>query len=114
MVSSNISSHIVRFVKCGDLAKKSIELVKTGEIKIIPKHFENTWYRWLENIHDWCISRQLWWGHRIPAYRVITKENNKEQWVVARSEKEAHEQVKLPPGTYTLEQVRKLVFFVTF
>ena len=43
---------------------------RAGELLITPKQSENEWYRWLENIQDWCISRQLWWGHRVPAYYV--------------------------------------------
>jgi valyl-tRNA synthetase len=51
-----------------DLVKPAIEAVKNGEIKFVPKRFEKTYFNWMENIQDWCISRQLWWGHRIPAY----------------------------------------------
>ena len=54
------------FVKTKPLAKKAIKVVKEGQIKIVPKHFEKTYFHWLNNIHDWCISRQLWWGHKIP------------------------------------------------
>ncbi len=56
------------FVKMEDLAKPAIEAVKSGETKFVPEHFDKTYYHWLENIKDWCISRQLWWGHRIPAF----------------------------------------------
>lgn len=56
------------FVKMEELAKPAIEAVKNGEIKFIPKRFEKIYFNWMENIEDWCISRQLWWGHRIPAY----------------------------------------------
>ncbi len=50
------------------LAQPAIEAVKNGEIKFIPENWSKTYYEWLENIQDWCISRQLWWGHRIPAW----------------------------------------------
>ena len=54
------------FVKTKSLAEKATQAVKEGQIKIIPKRFEKIYFRWLNNIHDWCISRQLWWGHKIP------------------------------------------------
>ena len=54
------------FLKTKPLAQKAISAVKSGRVKIIPKHFEKNYFHWLENIHDWCISRQLWWGHPVP------------------------------------------------
>lgn len=56
------------FVKMKELAKPAIEAVKTEAIKFVPKRYEKTYFNWMENIQDWCISRQLWWGHQIPAY----------------------------------------------
>ena len=56
------------FVKIKPLAEPAIAAVKTGEIKFIPENWTNTYMRWMEDIQDWCISRQLWWGHRIPAW----------------------------------------------
>jgi len=54
------------FLKMKELAKMAIKAVKTGEVKFIPKNFEKIYFNWLENIQDWCISRQIWWGHKIP------------------------------------------------
>ena len=71
------------FVAMKDLAKPAIDAVKNGDTKFVPTHFEKTYFHWLENIRDWCISRQLWWGHQIPAFycddcreMVVTKESS--------------------------------------
>ena len=71
------------FVKMKELAAPAIEAVKNGDTKFVPEHFDKTYFHWLEGIKDWCISRQLWWGHRIPAFycdecgeMVVTKEES--------------------------------------
>ncbi|MFQ9511058.1 MAG: valine--tRNA ligase, partial [Lachnospiraceae bacterium] len=56
------------FVRMEEMAKPAIEALKSGELKFVPERFDKIYLHWLENIRDWCISRQLWWGHRIPAY----------------------------------------------
>ncbi len=74
------------FVKITPLAKPAIEAVKSGQIVFQPKMWEKTYFEWMENIRDWCISRQLWWGHRIPAYY-----DSAGDFVVAESIEEAIE-----------------------
>ena len=56
------------FVKMEPLAKEALRVVKDGEVKFVPERFSKTYINWMENVHDWCISRQLWWGHQIPAW----------------------------------------------
>ncbi|CAH0751678.1 unnamed protein product [Diatraea saccharalis] len=79
------------YIRCDTMAAEAIKAVKTGELKIIPDVHEKIWYHWMENIRDWCISRQLWWGHRIPAYRVTlpAQKSDEELWVSGHTEEEA-------------------------
>ncbi|CAG9534339.1 unnamed protein product [Cercopithifilaria johnstoni] len=85
------------YVKCDQMAQRAIEAVEKGHLKIIPDFHVATWRKWLENIRDWCISRQLWWGHRIPAYFVSVNDSkipsgtsdNNDYWVSAHNETEA-------------------------
>ncbi|CAC5357040.1 VARS [Mytilus coruscus] len=79
------------YVKCDEMAKKAVQVVQNKELKLIPTMYENIWYDYLENARDWCVSRQLWWGHRIPAYkaRVINQKDTESEWIIARNESEA-------------------------
>ncbi|CAJ1449095.1 unnamed protein product [Effrenium voratum] len=77
------------WMNCKDLADRSVKAVRTGELKILPEFHHQTWYNWLENIQEWCISRQLWWGHRIPAYKVVKPVQKEEKWYTGRSAAEA-------------------------
>jgi valyl-tRNA synthetase len=72
------------YVDAETLAKRPIEAVRSGDIKVVPKTWEKTWFNWLENIQPWCVSRQLWWGHQIPAWY-----DDQGQVYVAESEEEA-------------------------
>ena len=56
------------FVDAETLARPSIKAVEEGEVRFVPKHWENTYYEWMRNIQPWCVSRQIWWGHQIPAW----------------------------------------------
>src|SRR5262249_35424702 len=56
------------FVKIQPLAARALEAVETGRVVFVPEQWKKTYFEWMRNIHDWCISRQLWWGHRIPAW----------------------------------------------
>ncbi|PWA19888.1 hypothetical protein CCH79_00019494 [Gambusia affinis] len=89
------------FVRCDTMAMKAIEAVEDGQLEIIPHSYTKTWKNWLSSISDWCISRQLWWGHQIPAYQVqlpnsTTKEE--ELWVWGKSEEEARQRAAVKYG----------------
>ncbi|EGW33130.1 valyl-tRNA synthetase [Spathaspora passalidarum NRRL Y-27907] len=99
------------YVNQQEMAKEAIAAVKSGEIVITPKTSEAEYFQWLENIQDWCISRQLWWGHRCPVYFVTLEGEehdrlDNEYWVSGRTEAEALEkaQKKFPNKKFTLEQ----------
>ena len=86
------------YVNCDKMAQRAMDVVRNGELHILPQEHEKTWFHWLENIRDWCVSRQLWWGHQIPAWfatRTDEEEcvrmdkhdmSNNHRWIVARSE----------------------------
>ncbi len=76
------------FVEIEPAAKMGLEAVRSGRVKIVPERFNKVWENWLTNIRPWCISRQLWWGHRIPVWYV---NGNEDDFVCARSEEEAYE-----------------------
>lgn len=77
------------FVKTESMGAKALKAVEDGDIQIVPQRFDKIWNNWLTDIHDWCVSRQLWWGHRIPVWYV--GETGDDEYVVARNEKEARE-----------------------
>ncbi|PRW56769.1 valine--tRNA ligase isoform A [Chlorella sorokiniana] len=92
------------WVNCQGMAAEGCAAVRDGRLEIIPRDFEKTWFQWMENIRDWCVSRQLWWGHRIPAYYVLLEDEAAEargnpgapsehmdRWVVGRDEAAALE-----------------------
>uniref|UniRef100_A0A8C7M6Z3 valine--tRNA ligase n=1 Tax=Oncorhynchus mykiss TaxID=8022 RepID=A0A8C7M6Z3_ONCMY len=87
------------YVDCADMGKQAADSVREGRLKIIPDHHHKTWFNWLDNIRDWCISRQLWWGHRIPAYFVTVndpsvtpgEDMDGHYWVSGRTEEDARD-----------------------
>ena len=91
--SKDVIEYLLRpqwYIKCDDMAKKAVKAVENGDLKIIPENFEKDWYRWLNNSRDWCISRQLWWGHQIPVYEVSSP-GSKNFWIAAQNPQEARE-----------------------
>ena len=102
------------YVDCTSMAKRSADAVRNGDLAIIPDQNESTWFMWLDNIRPWCISRQLWWGHQIPAWFATKKGEtldkndmaNNDRWVVARTEEEALSNAKKLLGTEDVEIVR--------
>ncbi|KAK8168585.1 valyl-tRNA synthetase-like protein [Phyllosticta citrichinensis] len=99
------------WMRMKSLAEPAIKAVRDGDIKIRPATAEADYFRWLENIQDWCLSRQLWWGHQAPAYFIqVEGENNSDAddqyWVVGRDEAEAKEKAakKFPGKTFTLRR----------
>ncbi|KAF3923953.1 hypothetical protein ABW21_db0200057 [Orbilia brochopaga] len=99
------------WMKMREMADEAIKHVKAGEVKIRPQTSENDYYRWLEGIQDWCLSRQLWWGHQPPAYHIqfeteSTYIDDEDHWIVARTKEDAEKkaQEKYPGQKFTLEQ----------
>ncbi len=82
------------FVKVETLAKPAIEAVESGRIRFVPDNWKNTYFEWMRNIEDWCISRQIWWGHRIPAWY-----DEDGHIYVGHSEQEVREKHNIPPST---------------
>lgn len=92
------------FLKMEEIAKPALEAVENGTVRLIPGKFVNTYRHWMENVHDWCISRQLWWGHRIPVWYLPDG-----RYVSAENEAEALEEARKlsGDGTLTLGQLRQ-------
>ena len=91
------------FLKMKHFAEIALPCVKNDELKFHPAKYKNIYNVWLEGIQDWCISRQLWWGHRIPAYFLPTDSEEKEVYVVALNEEEALEKARKIPGYENIE-----------
>ncbi|PIO38859.1 hypothetical protein AB205_0043880 [Aquarana catesbeiana] len=104
------------YVRCDEMGKKAADVVRNGHLSIKPEFHTKTWFSWMDNIRDWCISRQLWWGHRIPAYFVTIndpsvppgEDTDGKYWISGRSEEEARQkaakQFNVAPAKVTLKQ----------
>ena len=90
------------FLKMDTISKPALENVLNGEIKLIPEKFVNTYKHWMENVHDWCISRQLWWGQQIPAWY-----DDKGNTVVCKTKAEALEKLKIKNSSITLAAIKQ-------
>jgi len=91
------------WMNCKDLADKSVQALRSGDLKILPEFHHQTWYHWLENIQEWCISRQLWWGHRIPVYKVVKPAQKQEMWFTGRTAEEAAKKAEAKLGVKGVE-----------
>ncbi|WP_374942281.1 valine--tRNA ligase [Sphingomonas sp.] len=100
------------YVDAATLAKPAIEAVRSGAIRIVPKTWEKTFFNWMENIQPWCVSRQLWWGHRIPAWHGPSRPSvgiidySRAQYFVAETEQEALGRAREAYAPYTVEVVK--------
>nr|DBA20552.1 TPA: hypothetical protein GDO54_017317 [Pyxicephalus adspersus] len=104
------------YVRCDEMGKKAADAVRDGQLAIKPEFHNKTWFSWMDNIRDWCISRQLWWGHRIPAYFVTIndpsvpagEDTDGKYWISGRSEEEARQkaakQFNVAPEKVSLKQ----------
>ncbi|XP_040106247.1 valine--tRNA ligase isoform X3 [Oryx dammah] len=104
------------YVRCGEMAQAASAAVTRGDLRILPEAHQRTWHAWMDNIRDWCISRQLWWGHRIPAYFITVNDSavppgedpDGRYWVSGRTEAEAREKAAkefgVSPDKISLQQ----------
>jgi valyl-tRNA synthetase len=90
------------FLKMDEISKPALDAVMSGEVKLIPEKYINTYKHWMENVHDWCISRQLWWGQRIPAWY-----DGKGNTVVCKTKEEAFEKLKISNDKLKVEEINQ-------
>ncbi|WP_317899561.1 valine--tRNA ligase [Aurantibacillus circumpalustris] len=90
------------FLKMDEISKPALDAVMSGEVKLIPEKYINTYKHWMENVHDWCISRQLWWGQRIPAWY-----DGKGNTVVCKTREEAFEKLKIKNEKLTNDEIKQ-------
>ncbi|MEO8146192.1 MAG: valine--tRNA ligase [Bacteroidia bacterium] len=90
------------FLKMDTISKPALDAVLNGEVKLIPEKFINTYKHWMENVHDWCISRQLWWGQQIPAWY-----DDKGNFVVAKTKTEAEAKFKIQNSSFNIQNLKQ-------
>jgi valyl-tRNA synthetase len=90
------------FLKMDKVSKPALESVLNGDVKLIPEKFINTYKHWMENVHDWCISRQLWWGQRIPAWY-----DNNSNTVVCKTKEDAFKLLKTKNPTININEIKQ-------
>lgn len=113
--SGDVIEHLLKnqwFVNCEKMAQSALKAVDSGQLQIIPSYHQKNWTNWLSNISDWCVSRQLWWGHQIPAYLVTLPEmqitsENEGFWVAAHTEEEARKKAAKSLGKAERELIVK-------
>ncbi|XP_054720474.1 valine--tRNA ligase-like [Uloborus diversus] len=97
------------YLDCTDMGRKAVKDVQDGKLYFVPDYHQKVWHEWFKNLKDWCISRQLWWGHQIPAYRIsVSSDSQVNYWIAASSKEEAiqkaSEKYKLNPESVTAVQ----------
>lgn len=106
--SKDIIEYMIKpqwFLRTKSMAEAALSELHSGRLQIMPGNFELEWERWLTDSRDWCISRQLWWGHQVPAYQAFDAKGNS-CWVAALSEKNAHEKAATILGSKELKLIR--------
>jgi valyl-tRNA synthetase len=99
------------WVDCSEMAARACDAVEKKDLKIVPEFHEAVWFQWLRNIQPWCVSRQLWWGHRIPAWKIKSESaapGKEIRWFVGRSENEARERARKELNLSSISEVPEL------
>ncbi|CAN8271382.1 unnamed protein product [Cochlearia groenlandica] len=103
--SSDIAEYMIKpqwYMSCSHMAEQALDASSDGKLSFVPEQYSAEWRRWLDNTHDWCISRQIWWGHRVPAWYVTLEDDERKEegaysdhWVVARNEEAAQREAEI-------------------
>ncbi|CAG9857488.1 unnamed protein product [Phyllotreta striolata] len=96
--SKDVVEYLIRpqwFLRCDAMAAEAVRCVKEGRLVLVPEGLRKDWFDWLEHVRDWCVSRQLWWGHRIPVYRCTNTRNGETAWIAAQDEASASDKASM-------------------